>query len=102
MLGPTCLLFSLTKAYAPCMPLRAQTSGGTLAEHWAAARITKAMTIVAERDSPHRQLCRKVEASDGQARRRRVGSSDILDQNTVPTFKGLIDELHGFWETIAD
>ena len=58
MLGPTHLLFSFTKEYAPCMPLRAQTSAGTEGEHWAAARMTKAMTSVADRDTPHWQLCR--------------------------------------------
>lgn len=31
-----------------------------------------------------------------------MGSFDILNQHTIPTFKGLIDELHGFWETFAD
>lgn len=53
MLGPTWGLFSLTKEYAPCMPGKAQTSGGT--EEWrlAAARITRAMTMVADLEIPH-------------------------------------------------
>ena len=60
MLGPTCLLFSLTKEYAPCIPLSAQTSGGTLDDCCAAARMTRAMTSVADRETPHWQLQRKV------------------------------------------
>lgn len=53
MLGPTCLLLSFTKVYAACIPLRSQTSAGTLGEWVAAARMTRAMTRVAERDTPH-------------------------------------------------
>lgn len=53
MLGPIHLLLSLTKEYAPCIPFKSQTSGGTDAERSAAARITRAMTIVAEREMPH-------------------------------------------------
>lgn len=35
------------------MVFKAQTSGGTVEEHCAAARITKAITSVAERETPH-------------------------------------------------
>lgn len=56
MLGPTCLLFSLTNEYADCIPLSAHTSEGTLGERCAAARITRAITSVAERETPHWQL----------------------------------------------
>ena len=58
MLGPTHRLFSFTNEYAPCIPLRAQTSGGTDGEHCAAARMTKAMTSVADLETPHWQLYR--------------------------------------------
>lgn len=53
MLGPTCLLLSLTKEYAACIPLSCQTSEGTLGERVAAARMTRAIIKVAERDTPH-------------------------------------------------
>lgn len=53
MLGPTCLLLSLTKVYAACIPLRSHTCGGTLGERVAAARMTMAMIKVAERETPH-------------------------------------------------
>ena len=56
MLGPTCLLLSFTNEYAACIPLRSQTSGGTVGARVAAARMTMAMTKVAERDTPHWQL----------------------------------------------
>lgn len=56
ILGPTHLLFSLTNAYASCIVLKVQISGGTDWEHCAAARITSAITSVAERETPHWQL----------------------------------------------
>ena len=59
MLGPTHLLLSFTNAYAACIPLSAHTSDGTLGERCAAARITSAMTSVAERETPHWQLQHK-------------------------------------------
>jgi hypothetical protein len=58
MFGPTHLLFSLTKAYAACIPppFRAAISGGVSGPAFAAARITKAIVSVAERETPHWQL----------------------------------------------
>lgn len=38
------------------MPFKSQTSGGTDEERSAAARITSAMTMVADREMPHWQL----------------------------------------------
>lgn len=69
MLGPTCLLFSLTNEYEACMPLSAHTSGGTLGERCAAARITRAITSVAERETPHWQLQYQEGISNGEKRR---------------------------------
>ena len=40
------------------MPMSAWTSGGTEGEDLAAARMRRAITIVAERDMPHWQLMR--------------------------------------------
>lgn len=59
MFGPTHLLFSFTKEYAACIPLSAHTSGGTLGERCAAARMTSAIISVADRETPHWQLVEK-------------------------------------------
>ena len=72
MLGPTCLLLSFTKAYAACMPVSCQTSGGTEGERVAAARMTRAMTRVAERETPHWQLG-GVRGGGGEGERGRTG-----------------------------
>jgi hypothetical protein len=61
ILGPTHLLFSLTYEYAPCIPFKVQTSGGTEGDDCAAARMTSAMTIVADREIPHWQLKRTLD-----------------------------------------
>lgn len=58
MFGPMHWLFAFTKAYAPCMPpfFRARTSGGIEGDCNEAARMTRPMTKVAERETPHWQL----------------------------------------------
>ena len=56
MLGPITLLFALTNWYEPCIPsfFNAARYGGAFVLY--AARITYAITSVAERDIPHWQL----------------------------------------------
>lgn len=53
--GPAHLLLSFTYAYAPCIPefLSPHTSGGAEGRDKAAARMTNAMTTVADREIPH-------------------------------------------------
>lgn len=61
--GPTQTLFSLTNSYAPAMvgPTRFNSS---VASGLEAARMTRAMTKVADRETPHWQLIgnRRVQA----------------------------------------
>ena len=52
MLGPTATLFSLTYAYATCMLPRSSLSS-SVASGCCAARMTRAMTSVADRETPH-------------------------------------------------
>jgi hypothetical protein len=76
------------------MPLRSQTSGGTVGERVAAARMTRAMTRVAERDTPHWQL---VGVSGGV-----WGEGHILDEDALVALEGGVDKGHGGGEAVCD
>lgn len=77
------------------MPLRDQTSVGTEEARSAAARITRAMTRVAERDIPHWQLCR--------SKKERLGRrNNVLDQDAVSALQSCVCEGHGLLEAVVN
>jgi len=79
------------------MPLRAHTSGGTWRERWAAARMTRAITIVAERDMPHWQLQQASEWDRWECRERH-----LLHEDTFGSSQSIINKSHSCLETVVD
>ena len=77
------------------MPLRDQTSGGTEEARSAAARMTRAMTRVAERDIPHWQLRRSKKGRWGRRK-------NVLDQDAVPALQSSVCEDHGLLEAVVN
>lgn len=98
ILGPTQGLFSFTNEYASCIPLSAQTSGGTQAACSAAARITMAMTIVADREMPHWQLWQLRVAMELISK----SEKNLLNKATLSPVAGGIGKGHSGLETVVD
>jgi hypothetical protein len=80
------------------MPMSARTSGGTEGEDLAAARMRRAITMVAERDMPHWQLMRM----ELRETRLEEGRGNALDEDAFTACQGSICKGHSSGEAIVD